>query len=435
MTKPNLSESLFTPQLIQQETSTLVKYILPSSADVNKSMDVNKSTHANTHTFRGEQPERWYRIINWLGWIWKGINPLEIQDVLSRIAVTDAERSHEHLLDTVIGYRKGNWAYEWSQQAMHWQQKALHTEKISVDPSEKAEEINKCWLKAAMLYNIAAYPHLRGDVLADQAVILANKAYENAAHHSDYQLKKLKFKLEGGKSVTGLLHIPAVVQEPCPTILVCASLDSLQSDFWRLFREHFSPMGVAMLTVDMPSVGYSAGFTLTQDTCSLHQQVLQQLDTIPWIDHTRVGIFGFRFGANIAIRLAYLEPHLMKGVAVVSPVVHGLLHDEKLQQKIPSMYKDIVASRLGIHHVDEDALRSELSCYSLKNQGLLGRRCAVPMLSVYWKDDIFSPGEDSKLIARSSMDGALLAIPSTPAYSGFSKALHEASVWLKDKID
>ncbi|WP_340611209.1 esterase FrsA [Xenorhabdus bharatensis] len=415
MTKQNLSESLFKPQVKQQETSTLVKYVLPSSAN------------ADNKRLGGEHQESWYRMINWLVWIWRGINPLEIQEILSRIAVTDAERSYDHLLDTVIGYRKGNWVYEWSQQAMLWQQKAQHV--------EQAAEASQCWLKASMLYNIAAYPHLHGDELADQAVVLANKAYENAAHFSDYQLKKLKFQLEDGKTVTGLLHIPPGVQEPCPTILVCSGIDSLQSDCWRLFRDHFSPQGFAMLTVDMPSVGYSARFTLTQDTCALHQQVLQQLDTVPWIDHTRIGIFGFRFGANIAVRLAYLEPHLIKGVAVVSPVVHELLHNEKLQQKIPSMYIDILASRLGISHVDEAVLRSELNFYSLKNQGLLGRRCSVPMFSVYWKDDIFSPVEDSKLIARSSMDGSLLAIPAIPAYSGFSKALHESSVWLKDKVD
>ncbi|MDC9597667.1 esterase FrsA [Xenorhabdus anantnagensis] len=414
MTKQNLSESLFKPRFKHRETSTLVKYTRLQSITGSNSM------------LGGERRERWYRMINWLAWIWRGVNPLEIQDVLSRIAVTDAERSTEHLLDTVVGYRKGNWAFEWSQKAMYCQQEALQT--------EDAEKAGVCWLKAATLYSIAAYPHLRGDELADQATALANKAYENAAHFSGHKLQKLEFQLEEGKSVTGLLHLPSHVQEPCPTILVCASLDNVQSDCWRLFREHFSPLGFAMLTVDMPSVGYSAKFTLTQDTCAIHQQILQQLYSVPWIDHTRVGVFGFRFGANIAVRLAYLEPKLIKGVSVIGPIVHELLHDEKLQQKIPSMYIDVLASRLGIYHVDEERLRSELSCFSLKNQGLLGRRCTVPMHSVYWEGDIFSPRKDSKLIAMSSMDGSLRAIPATSVYSGFNKALREISVWLKDKV-
>ncbi|CAM3335028.1 putative hydrolase with alpha/beta-hydrolase domain [Xenorhabdus nematophila ATCC 19061] len=414
MTKKNLSESLFKPWFKHRETSTLVKFIRPQSVTASDSM------------LGGERREHWYRMINWLAWIWRGIDSLEIQDILSRIAVTDAERSTDHLLDTVIGYRKGNWAFEWSQLAMQWQQEALR--------AEEAEQAGACWLKASTLYSIAAYPHLRGDELADQAIVLANKAYENAARFFDYELKKLEFQLEDGKSVTGLLHIPSRVKEPCPTILVCASLDNVQSDCWRLFREHFSPLGFAMLTLDMPAVGYSAKFTLTQDTCVLHQQVLQQLNSVPWIDHTRIGVFGFRFGANIAVRLAYLEPKLIKGISVVGPIVHELLHDEKRQQKIPSMYIDVLASRLGIYHIDENRLRSELGYYSLKNQGLLGRRCSVPMLSVYWEDDIFSPRKDSKLIAMSSIDGSLKAIPATSIYGGFNKALHEISVWLKDKV-
>ncbi|MBD2806059.1 esterase FrsA [Xenorhabdus sp. ZM] len=414
MTKQNLSESLFKPRFKHRETSTLVKFTRPQSVTASDSM------------LGGKRREHWYRMINWLAWIWRGIGPLEIQDVLSRIAVTDAERSTDHLLDTVIGYRKGNWAFEWSQLAMHWQQEALR--------AEESGQAGTYWLKASTLYSIAAYPHLRGDELADQAMALANKAYENAARFSDYEVKKWEFQLEEGKSATGLLHIPSHVQGPFPTILVCTSLDNVQSDYWRLFRDHLSPLGFAMLTVDMPSVGYSAKLTLTQDTCALHQQVLQQLDRVPWIDHTRIGVFGFRFGANIAVRLAYLEPKLIKGIAVVGPIVHELLHDEKLQQKIPSMYLDVLANRLGIYHVDEKRLRSELNCYSLKKQGLLGRRCSVPMFSVYWEDDIFSPRKDSKLIAMSSMDGTLRAIPATSTYSGFTKALHEISVWLKDKV-
>ncbi|PHM44629.1 fermentation/respiration switch protein [Xenorhabdus mauleonii] len=414
MTKQNLSESLFKPKFKHRETSTLVKYTCSDS------ITVSDSELGEKHR------ENWYRKINWLAWIWRGVDPLEIQDVLSRIAVTDAERSIDHLLDTVVGYRRGNWTFEWSQRAMHWQQEALR--------AQESAEAGAHWVKASALYSIAAYPHLRGDELADQAIALANKAYENAARFSDYELKKLDFQLEGGKPVTGLLHLPADSQGPCPTILVCTNLDNVQSDCLQLFREHFSPLGFAMLTLDIPSVGYSGKFTLTQDTCALHQQVLQQLDNVPWIDHTRIGVFGFRFGANIAVRLAYLEPKLIKGVAVLGPVVHELLHDKKLQQKIPPMYFDVLASRLGIGFVDKERLHSELSCYSLKNQGLLGRRCTVPMLSVYWEDDIFSPRKDSRLIAMSSMDGSLRAIPAKSVYSGFKQSLHEISVWLEDKV-
>ncbi|NDK99781.1 esterase FrsA [Photorhabdus bodei] len=414
MANRNLSESLFKPRQKHQETSTLVKHRDP------------RLIAGNYSTLDGNSHGSWYRMINRLMWIWREIDPFEIEEVLCRIAMTNAQRSDDNLLDTVIGYRKGNWVFEWSHQAMLWQQRALQAEQIP--------EAGNFWLKAANLYSIAGYPHLKGDELSQQAVILANKAYENAARCSGYQLRKIEFKLKEGGCVTGFLHLPQQLQRPSPTILVCGSLDNLQSDYYRLFRDYLAPLGFAMLTVDMPSIGYSSRLKLTQDTCTLHQQIIHQLDEIPWIDHTRIGLFGFRFGANIAVRLAYLESKRIKGVATLGAIVHEWLSSVERQQNSPSMYLDMFASRLGIYNVDEKAFRLELGCYSLKKQGLLGRRCSVPMLAGYWQNDIFSPKEESKLIAMSSMDSKLLAIPTTPVYNSFNKALREISQWLKNKV-
>ena len=415
MTQQNLSEKLFKPKIRQVETSTLVSY---SSYDLPEIKD-----HS---VLNGTQHAGWYRMINRLMWIWRGIDALEIEEVLSRIAVSDAKRSNENLLDTVIGNRRGNWCFEWSHQAMLWQQKALQF--------EKGEKACDAWLRAANLYSIAAYPFIKGDELADQAVLLACKAYDSAAQFSEYQLKKIAFKIEGGKEVCGFLHIPSNAQGPYPTVMVCGMLDSLQIDFNRYFRDYLEPLGIAMLTLDMPSIGYSIKYKLSQETSTLHEQVVRQLDTIPWIDHTRFGIVGMRFGANIALRLAYMCPDKIKGVAVIGPIVHSLLNDEKYQKDIPRMVLDVFASRIGIYQVDGASLRHELSCYSLKKQGLLGKRSKVPMMSVCLKNDIYSPKDESTLIARSSVDGDLVMLPSSPIFANFEKALSETTAWLKTKI-
>ena len=47
---------------------------------------------------------------------------------------------------------------------MIWQQKALR--------EESGDAAAECWLQAAHLYSIAAYPFINGDFLADQAVTL-----------------------------------------------------------------------------------------------------------------------------------------------------------------------------------------------------------------------------------------------------------------------
>ncbi len=87
------------------------------------------------------------------------------------------------------------------------------------------------------------------------------------------------------------------------------------------------------------------------------------------MDHTRVAAFGFRFGANVAVRLAYLEAPRLKAVACTGPVVHALLSDPQRQSTVPEMYLDVLASRLGMHDASDEALRVELNRYSLKVQG------------------------------------------------------------------
>ncbi len=208
------------------------------------------------------------------------------------------------------------------------------------------------WLHAANLYShCRVSPHLKGDELAEQAQALANRAYEEAAQRLPGELKSLTFPHSRRRvsPVTGFLHMPEG-EGPFPTVLMCGGLDSLQIDYYSLYERYFAPKGIAMLTLDMPSIGFSSKWKLTQDSSLLHQQVLKALENMPWVDHTRVAAFGFRFGANVAVRLAYLEPQRLRGVACLGPVVHhALLGDPAAPSgSVPDMYLDVLASRLGM---------------------------------------------------------------------------------------
>ncbi|MFP1763823.1 esterase FrsA [Lonsdalea quercina] len=416
MVQANLSEKLFKPSFKHPETSTLIPR-------------AHHSTSAMHSALEGSDNSAWYRMINRLMWIWRGVAPLDIEEVLSRIAASTAQRSDDALLDTVIGYRGGNWIYEWVVQGMRWQQQATESES-ELDDETKGQ----CWLKAAALYSIAAYPHLKGDELAEQAQTMANRAYEEAADLLSYELKTLSIPIDGGGTLTGFLHLPSQGSAPFPTVLVCGSLDLLQSDYYRLFHDYLAPAGMAMLTIDMPSVGFSSRWKLDQDSSFLHQQVLKALPDVPWVDHTRVGAFGFRFGANIAVRLAYLESPRLKAVACLGPVVHSLLAGAVRQQDVPDMYMDILASRLGMPSSTDAALKAEMGRYSLKTQGLLGRRCPTAMLSAYWKDDVLSPKEESELIVNSSSQGKLLEVKASPVYESFHLCLQQISHWLGHQL-
>ena len=167
----------------------------------------------------------------------------------------------------------------------------------------------------------------------------------------------------------------------------------------------------------------------------MHQCVLQALVNVPWVDHTRVAAFGFRFGANVAVRLAYLEAPRLRAVACLGPVVHALMCEPARQHNVPDMYIDVLASRLGMQDVSDSALSVELQRYSLKMQGLLGRRCPVPMLSGYWRNDPFSPEDESRLIASSSADGKALEIATAPLYAGFDRALKQIVSWMAKRLN
>ncbi len=136
----------------------------------------------------------WYRMLNRLMWIWRGVDAREILEVQARIVMSQAERTEPELYDTVVGYRNGNWIYEWSVQAMLWQQKAMQ--------EECADVSGRHWLHACSLYSIAAYPHIKGDMLAEQAQALANRAYE-AAQRLPGTIKEMEFAIPGGAPVTG----------------------------------------------------------------------------------------------------------------------------------------------------------------------------------------------------------------------------------------
>ncbi|HEE9989047.1 TPA: alpha/beta hydrolase, partial [Citrobacter freundii] len=231
MSQANLSEVLFKPRFKHPETSTLVRrFNHGAQPSVQSALD-------------GKTIPHWYRMVNRLMWIWRGVDPREILEVQARIVMSEAERTDKELYDTVIGYRGGNWIYEWAKQAMVWQQKASMEE----DPQVSGRH----WLHASTLYNIAAYPHLKGDELAEQAQALANRAYEEAAQRLPGTLREMEFAVTGGAPITGFLHMPKG-DGPFPTVLMCGGLDSMQTDYYSLYERYFAPRGIAMLTLDMP---------------------------------------------------------------------------------------------------------------------------------------------------------------------------------------
>ena len=189
--------------------------------------------------------------------------------------------------------------------------------------------------------------------------------------------------------------------------------------------------GQGALLLKHPEAIKNPFFLLAPEWALIPMLIIATLATVIASQAVISGVFSL---TRQAVRLGYLEPQRLKAVACLGPVVHGLLVDPLHQGRVPEMYLDVLASRLGMHDASDEALRVELNRYSLKTQGLLGRRCPTPMLSGFWKDDPFSPEEESRLITSSSADGKLLEIPFNPVYRNFDHALRQIARWINHRF-
>ncbi len=411
MRKPpsdNLSETLFTNHKQARETSSLIPYMPSSEARLAQRQD----------------SQSWYRQLRPTQWFWQGVEPLEYKALMASIAASTGSRTHDHWLDTVMGYRSGNWTFEWTRLAMKYQQKA---HELTGDAAAEA------LFRASLHYSLAGYPHLKNDNLAIQSHALATASYLEAAKHSRYKIKAVDFQYKN-KKIQGYLHLPHS-DEPLPTVIVATGLDTLQTDMWALFRDHFAPKNMAMLTLDMPSIGHSKQWPLSEDSSCLHQAVLSQLAALPWVDHYRVGLLGFRFGGNAMVRLAFIEQNNIKACVALGAPIHQVFIDEEKIRSMDKMYLDILASRIGRLPVDIDSLTKRMRAWSLKVQGILsGRKCNVPILALSLPGDTISPASDNQMIALYSRQGKTKKITKKSITQGYDQALKMSLEWLTEHL-
>ncbi|AIS54022.1 hypothetical protein TW78_06240 [Vibrio coralliilyticus] len=406
----NLSETLFTNHKQARETSALTQY-MPSS----QSMLDEK---------REQDGFKWYRNLRRMQWAWQGLDPIEVEAVLAKIASSKHSRTHDEWLDTVMGYHSGNWTYEWTKLGM-----LHHKRSNELKGEEAADEL----FNASLCFSIAGYPHLKNDNLATQAQVLASNAYTEASKKTKYIVKQIEIPYQN-KRIIAHLHLTKT-DKPQPVVMVSAGLDSLQTDMWKLFRDHLAKKDIAMLTVDMPSVGHSSHWTLTEDTSCIHQAVLNELFNIPWVDHHRVGLIGFRFGGNALVRLSFMEPDKIKACVSLGAPIHDVLSSPEKLKKMPKMYLDVLASRLGKNAVDVNSLAGQLMAWSLKVQGILSnRKTKVPILAMSLESDPVSPYSDNQLVALFSDYGKAKKISAKTITQGYEQSLDLAIKWLEDEL-
>jgi len=410
----NLSKALFTPKFHVPETTTLI----PNSS-------TKKHLKIGDHLMDGEERKGWYRLLKFMHWSWQGLDLIECYDVLAHISASNNQRSDNELLDSVTGFRSGNWSYEWTQKAMLYQKQGA--EFLESGDRKKAKQ---AYYQASQFYSVASYPHLKHDELSQQAQVLAYKNYRQSFKCNDqYQLKEINAPFQG-KKVKCYLHLPHT-ETFLPVVILSSSLDTLQCDYLSLFENVLAPAGIAMLTVDLPGVGYSSHIKLDQNASNLLQAIIHHLDDVPWVDQARIALMGTRFGGNIVTRLAFLEPKKVKSVVCVGAAIGSVFDKLDNFKKLSPMLLDCIASRMQVNHSGAEMLFQRCVPFSLKKQGLLAKqRINTPLLSIGHQNDIMCNKSDLQLIANASREGELHLIAKPPIFDSYLKCLSESAQWL-----
>lgn len=400
----NLSVQLFNQQKHAKETSSIIE-----------------------SDFSKEQKMSWYRVLQRAQWAWLGLSPLLIEETLSRIAASKNERTHSKLLDTVYGYRPGNWSYEWTQSGMSLQRGAEF-----YDEQQNQVKAMEQWFAASTCFSIAGYPHIKGDSLSLQSNLMANKAFQQAVQRSAFKIIEVETKLDS-KQIKANLYLPNL-DSTHATVMICGGIGYQQIELWRIFEHYFAPANIAILTLDMPSIGHSASIQLTENTCKIHQAMLDALRDVPWVDHDRVGCLGLRLGANAAVRMAFVEQLRVKACVSVGGMLHSIFESQQFAQHCPAMYLDSIASSFGRTRVDASLL-TYLKTLSLKNQGLLaGRRTKVPILAMRLAHDDICLESDNQLVALYSSGGKSETIRSRQLHVDYDTIMQRAMLWFTEKL-
>ena len=359
----NLSQILFKPQPNYIETS-LISNSGAAVPDIALRPYSGSGFHAN-----------WYRPLNRYMWSWMGGNPLDIEEALANIACSEEKRSRENMFDTVSLYGPGNWIFEFANIA---QKRILKAKKAIED--NKYELASHHYRMASRYFAIAAYPNLKGDVLAAEASLYGRKAYReifvNSKRCGYYSEEEFTVR---GKKVIGYLHSPDN-KDLHPCVVMLGAYDQTATDFFRIFNDELRPLGIAAFVVDMPGMGNSGNLVLDENYSEIAENAILHLkEKVSFIDSTKIGLFGLHLSAAAAVRLAVLRSDLVNGLVVLDPTVHNIFTNVNYLSDAPLCLRSSIANRLNADASNWDTLMPQLRILSLKQQGLLSASGKCPV--------------------------------------------------------
>ena len=342
----------------------------------------------------------WYRPVRTFMWVFLGGNLLDIDEALSNISSSKNPRKRELCFDTVAEYGPGNWIYEFNSIA----QKRVNAAKEQESQGDILGASHN-YRMASRYFTIAAYPFLRGDVLANESLMHSRRFYKKMIEMdpNNGEISEELFAA-GGTKVSGFLHLPDRTSiHPC--VIMAGSYEQNITDYYRFYNDYLRPKGIALFAIDMPGIASSSKLNLSADLSIVVDSAIEYLKNLKYIDATHLGLLGMRIAGSACIRSCILNHQAVKALAVIAPAVHSLFTDKDVLNSLPLCLRSNYANRLNLDASNWDTIIPQLQVLSLKTQGLLSAsgRCSVPC-SVYVVKNSLVTNDDLKLLEANFKD-------------------------------
>lgn len=196
-----------------------------------------------------------------------------------------------------------------------------------------------------------------------------------------------------GKKLFGMLHKPLKpAKQQYPFVFFCHGFAGNKCGRFRMYvvlAEHLSKLGIGVFRMDFRGCGDSEGDLIdtTIDTEVSDAMVgLKYLETLPFVDKSRIGIFGRSLGGAIAILTANRFKRV-KSLALWAPTFHANQWKEewkKAQKKMEDKVSEDDVLRFN-GHVAGKKFFQQFFALDMKNE--MTHLSDTPLLHIHGEND------------------------------------------------
>jgi alpha-beta hydrolase superfamily lysophospholipase len=242
------------------------------------------------------------------------------------------------------------------------------------------------YIRASVLYGQAQYSFTAGDRRKDAFREAANRVVDGIIRLTSTRIERVEVPFDG-HTLYALLHLPDG-DVPAPLVLLLPGMDMYKEDWTKVALDHYLPRGYAVLAVDGPGQGETAGAGLQVTLDNYERAMSAFVDEMverAEIDGDRIGLWGVSMGSYWGLRTAATDPRIKAAATAMG--CYGDMH--VIFERAQPSFKRNFMQMAG--YTDEARFDAEVA--AKMGLGDLVGAIAVPVLMAYGEFDELSTVE------------------------------------------